>query len=147
MALVSITATQVLPSAAADIRTGTVGAATTVTAGSIVYLDAATSTLLLAVATSATTAAAVGMCLNGGSTGQVVRYVASDTALQIGTAASLTPGMTLYVSDDTAGSLATVWTDLETGGSVDFVTSCGIVTAATLGVTRFQINASGVSKP
>jgi len=143
MAAVSITATEVLPSAAADIRTGTVGASTTVTAGVMVYVDAATSTLLKTTAqTSAATAAAAGMCLNGGSTGQVVRYVVSDTALQLGSTAAIPIG-TVLVLDDAAGLLATTYADLDAG---DFVTTCGTVTALTNGVTRFQINPSGVAK-
>lgn len=142
MAAVSITATEVLPSAAADIRTGTVGASTTVTAGVMVYLDAATSTLLKANAQTSAASAAVGMCLNGGSTGQVVRYVVSDTALQLGSTAAIPIGTVLFL-DDAAGLLATTYADLDAG---DFVTTCGTVTALTNGVTRFQINPSGVAK-
>lgn len=143
MAAVSITATQVLPSTGADIRMGTVGAATTVVAGSMVYAHTDGTLLLTSAQTTALTAAAVGMCLNGGSAGQVVRYVASDPALQMGTAASLTAGTVLYLDDGVAGGLITTFAELDSG---DFVTTVGIVTAATLGVVNFKITASGVAK-
>jgi hypothetical protein len=111
----------------------------------MVYLHT-DGTLLKCIATSALAAAAVGMTLNGGGPGQVVRYVTSDPALKLGTTAALAAGETLYIDDATAGGLVDAWTDLDAGGAVDFVTSVGIVKAATDGVVNFQIVISGVSK-
>ena len=148
MAALTITPAQVIPSSGAQIRTGTVGAATTITAGQAVYLDSATSTILLADSdASATTAAIVGIALCGASTGQVVRYVTEDPALVLGagcgTTDSMAIGDVIYLFDTTAGGLTKTYADLESG---DYVTVVGVCTVAASATINMKLISAGAAK-
>jgi hypothetical protein len=125
MAALSITAASVIPSTSAVILAGTVGAATTVTAGQALYLDSATNTLLLADLTTATKAAVVGISLCGGSTGQRIFYAAEDSGgLTLG--CTMTVGDTIYLGD-TAGTLTLTSVDLDIGEFVTIIGICSVV--------------------
>lgn len=101
MADVSVTAASVVPSTDTQVADGVAGA--TITAGQTVYLDSATSTYKLADANaSSTTAATVGIAMNGASAGQY---------LKVATTGTITPGFTvttgeIYVQSATAGGIA-----------------------------------------
>lgn len=129
MADLSVTAANVLAStSAAGVATGTAGA--TITAGQAVYLDSATGTLKLAVKTSLAAAAAVGIALNGGASGQPIKYVYQDD--------DFTPGATLvtgtsYAVGATAGNLAPV-ADLASGNYATFMMIAKSTTKAILRV-------------
>lgn len=136
MADETVTATEVLPATDTQTVDGILGA--TVTAGQMVYLDSTTSTYKLADAdASATTAAAKGIAMNGGATGQPVKVAIGGT---------LDPGFTvtvgaIYVLSGTAGGIAPV-ADLA-AGDYTFIVGVGI-TASSL---RLILNNSGVQVP
>ena len=107
MADLSVTATQVLVSAAGGTYNGTAGEA--ITAGQPVYVSTG-STLMIADAnatTSATTVASVkGIALNGGATGQPIQVQTGGT-ITIGAGAAPAVG-TVYRLSETAGGIAPV---------------------------------------
>lgn len=139
MADLTITAASVLKSGSASVQDGIIGAATTVTAGKVLYLDSATNTLLLADNTSATKAAAVGIALTGGGAGQPVKYVISDPALVLG--CTMTVGDALYVSN-TAGGITLTTADLDTGEFVTFLGVCTVINST----INMSIAASGAAR-
>jgi hypothetical protein len=81
---------------------GIAGAA--ITAGQGVYLDAATTTIKLAIATSAAAADAVGIALHAAGTGQPITYAGNGSVINIGATTAKT---TAYmVSGGAAGGVA-----------------------------------------
>lgn len=103
MADISITAASVSKASGAQ-NTGVAGG--TITAGQSVYLDPSSNTIKLADAiTSATTAACVGIALNGASTGQPLTY---QTSGNINIGATLTIGAVYILSGANAGGVAPV---------------------------------------
>lgn len=135
MADIAITAANVVAVAGSDIDRGTAGA--TITAGQVVYEDAATGKHLLADANSATAAARApkGIALNGASNNQPLA-VLTEGPVTIG--GTLTPGVAYYLSD-TPGGIAPV-ADVGTG---EYSTVLGIATSAT--VLNVNIQSSGVA--
>ena len=120
MADLSQTAANVAPGTGAYTVNGTLGA--TGTAGQPVYLDSSTDTLKLADADlSQAAAAAVGILLGGGASGQPVTYIVTGN-LDLG--ATLVIGE-IYVLSGTAGGIAPE-ADL---ASSDWVTVLGVATA------------------
>ena len=109
MADVTITAASVAPGANAVYRDGIAGA--TITAGQVCYVDATDGRVKLADANaSAATATAVGIAVNGASSGQPVRLVVEDDDFTVGG----TVAKGVYVLSGTAGGIAPV-ADLTTG--------------------------------
>lgn len=117
MAVISITAANVVPSALAVIRTGLVAAATTITAGQAVYVTAAGTYGLCDNNASLLASTFAGIAVSGGSAGQTIAVVISDPALVLGgttvtgTAILTSPtagGITLTPGDNTTGSFVTV---------------------------------------
>lgn len=110
MSAISVTAGNVLKGTNASTTSGTAGA--TITAGQAVYLDSATTTYKLADAdASTTTAAVVGIALNGASSGQPITIVTEDD--------DFTPGATIvagetYICGATAGAINPIG-DIATG--------------------------------
>ena len=102
MADISITAANVVKGSNAVVEAGTAGA--TITAGQVVYKDAADGRYKLADADSATAAAKAprGIALNGASDGQPLSIIRSGD-VTIG--ATLTPGTAYYLSP-VAGGIA-----------------------------------------
>lgn len=101
-------------------------AGTTITAGQLVYKDAADSNKLKLVDTDAvggTAAVGVGVALNGGATGQTITY---QTTGDITIGATVAVGE-VYVASGTAGGIAPV-ADLA-AGDYTFVVGIGITTA------------------
>lgn len=100
----SITATNVIPSSAAVIQTGTAGEA--LTAGQLVYKKASDRKFYKADCDSATTEVrdVYGMAVTSSATGAPVSIVLEDPALAIA-ASGLTNG-TIYLLSATAGGLA-----------------------------------------
>lgn len=83
-------------------------AGATITAGQVVYLDSASSTVKLSKASSTTAiAAAVGIALNGASSGQPVIVLTSGQV----TIGATTAAGTIYVVSANAGNIAP-WADL-----------------------------------
>lgn len=115
MADITITAANVVPSAAALARRKCAVAGATIAAGNIIYLDTAASNvakLADANGASALIRTPVGMAINSASTGQPVEYIDYDDALVIGThGVTINTGILLSA---TAGGLAPV-ADLTTG--------------------------------
>jgi hypothetical protein len=134
MADLTITAANVVAQTGSSTQDGTAGAS--ITAGQPVYFDATTSTIKLAVSSSAAAAATRGIALHAAATGQPIKYL---------TAGPLTAGATLavgkiYAVSGTAGGIQ----PQEDIGTGEFVTILGIATSTTtLNVT---INASGVAR-
>lgn len=130
----SITATSVVPGNNANIVAGIFGAA--VTAGQVVYKEAATGLLKLADSNSATAEARTpyGIALNGGSTGQAASVIRSGD-VTIG--ATLVAGMPYFLSE-TPGGIEPV-ADLGTGEY-----SAQLGTAKTTAILTVKINAPGV---
>ncbi len=96
----SVTATSVLPGSDANIADGIAGAS--ITAGQVLYLDSTTNTLKLAQCDGTTAEATVaGIAMNGGATGQTIRYAKGGTITIGGTIAAGTP----YVVSATAGGI------------------------------------------
>lgn len=110
----SITAGSVVASAAAlqtNVIRGTAGAS--LTAGQLLYLDAATQTFKLADAdASAATAQVIGMALHAAASGQPIAVLTADDNLTVG--ATLSMSAPVYVLSATAGGIAPV-ADLTTG--------------------------------
>lgn len=138
MADLTITASSVLASASAIVRSGTAGA--TITAGQPIYIDTADmNKLKLADANaSAATAVVAGIALHGASAGQPLKYVVED--------ASFTPGATLtvgqvYVLSATAGGIAPV-ADLTTGDR-----PAVLMVAETSSTAKMKIIAGTAAKP
>jgi hypothetical protein len=94
MADIAITATAFIPSVNATLIQGIAGA--TLTRGQPVYLDAASGTLKLYVATSTTTDGFVGFICEDAALNQPVFYVAKDPALALG--GTLVNGDTVWLS-------------------------------------------------
>lgn len=135
MADLSLTAANVVPGSGARITTGTAGA--TITAGQVVYLDAADNRFKLADADSGTAGVRVpfGIAVNGAAAGQPLSV---QTAGNLALGAVLTAGVAYYLSP-TAGGIAPV-ADLLTG---DYPTILGI--AASTSVLKVDIQPSGVA--
>ncbi len=104
MADLAITAASVVPSTGATFSYGTLAGAT-ITAGQLVYLDAATSTIKLCHAsTSLATATCVGVACAAALTGQPVTV---QTGGDYVVGAAITVGATLYTSVNAAGGVTT----------------------------------------
>lgn len=101
MADLTVTAASVLFTSGTK-ETGVAGA--TVTAGQALYLDSATNTLKLAVATSAAPADAVGIALHAAGSGQPVTYAKHGSLINIGATTAKTT--TYMVSAAAAGGIA-----------------------------------------
>lgn len=114
----SITATNVIPSSAAVIQTGTAGEA--LTAGQLVYKKAGDRKFYKADCDSATAEVrdVYGIAVTSSATGAPVSIVLQDDALQIA-ASGLTNG-TIYLLSATAGGLAPA-ADATTGWRVTVV--------------------------
>lgn len=100
MADLSITATAVTAGASAKVEHGTAGA--TITAGQVVYKEAASATFKLADSDSATAEVkdAIGIALNGAAAGQPVAVAKSgDVTMN----AVLTAGSAYYLSETPGG--------------------------------------------
>lgn len=139
MADVTVTAAEVLPDSGTVTVSGTLGG--TVTAGMAVYLDSTTTTWKAADANaSAATAAAKGIALTGGVSGQSVIVCTGGT---------LDPGFTvdvakIYVVSATAGGIAPA-ADIVTGWRT---TILGIgITASQLQIVPGGPFVSGVAWP
>jgi hypothetical protein len=137
MADITITAANVLKGANAVIEKGVAGA--TVTAGQVVYRDAADGRYKLADCDSATDGVRVprGIALNGASSGQPLEILMSGD-ITIG--ATLTLGATYYLSGN-AGRIAPA-ADLATG---DFPSVIGLATSTS--VLKVNITSAGVAIP
>jgi hypothetical protein len=135
MADLTITAANVVSGSPARIARGTAGA--TLTAGQVVYLDAATSSYKLADNNSGTAAlrSPSGLALNAAASGQPVSVHMSGP-LTIG--ATITAGVAYYLSD-TPGGICPV-ADLATG---EYPTILGIATSTS--VLSVKIHESGVA--
>ncbi len=103
MADLAPTAANVVKYSGSTTRTGTAGA--TIVAGDVLYLDSATSTLKLALADTAAKAAAVGIALDGGASGQPIVYLAAG-GINPGVGATVAIGTYYCVSDNAAGKIA-----------------------------------------
>lgn len=127
MADIVITPASFIPSAAATIVFGVLGA--TVTQGQTVYVDTANSNVLkLADAdASALSAVVLGFATVAGSSGQRIGVVTKDPALALG-GASVLAGDPIYQSD-IAGGVTKTFADLEAG---DIVTVLGVMTSTTV---------------
>lgn len=133
MANLTITATSVVASTDATTEIRPAGAA--VTAGQVVYLDAATDTYKLADADGAAALRVPrGICLNGAAIGQPVQIITKGS-LTIG--ATLTGGVA-YALSATAGAICPI-SDLTTGAYPAFL---GIPTSTT--VLKVNITESGL---
>lgn len=135
MANLAITAANVV-AAAGEATTRSVTAGATITAGQAIYLDSSNEAQLAHCETSATTAAVIGIALNGAADGQPLQIA---TAGQLDLGATLTVGKIYVLS--TAGLIAPV-DDLTTA---DYVTIIGVADAADNIV--LSIKASGVQVP
>ncbi len=135
MADLTITAANVIAGSNSSVVNGTLGA--TVTAGQVMYQDAADSRWKLADNNSATAAIRIpqGIALNGGGSGQPVRVLLSGD-ITIG--ATMTAGVAYYLGD-TPGGICPV-ADLASG---EYPAIIGIATSTT--VLKVNITASGVS--
>lgn len=131
---ISITPGSVVPDSGYQYLDTTAGA--TITAGQVVYI-ASDNTAKLAITTTAITAAARGIALNGASAGQPVKVMTGGTITIGGT---VVVGK-IYIVSASGGGIAPV-TDTAT---TQFVTILGVgVTAAKI---TMNINASGVAVP
>ena len=131
MADISITAANVVKGSNAVVEPGTAGA--TITAGQVVYKDAADGKYKLADADSATAAAKAprGIALNGASDGQPLSIIRSGD-VTIG--ATLTPGTAYYLSP-VAGGIAPL-ADVASG---DDVVLLGLAESASVLAVDIQI--------
>lgn len=131
MADISITAANVVKGSNAVVEAGTAGAA--ITAGQVVYKDAADGKYKLADADSATAAAKAprGIALNGASDGQPLSIIRSGD-VTIG--ATLTPGTAYYLSP-VAGGIAPL-ADVASG---DDVVLLGLAESASVLAVDIQI--------
>lgn len=114
----SITASNVSPSANAVFQTATAGV--TITAGQLLYKDSSDRKVYLADANSGTAGVrdCVGIAVTSSAAGAPCTYVVEDSALQIA-ASGLTNG-TIYILSATAGGLAPA-ADATTGWYVTVV--------------------------
>jgi hypothetical protein len=137
MADITVTAANVVQGDGADVENGIFGA--TVTAGQVVYKDAADQRFKLCDANSGTAAARVpyGIALNGGATGQPA---AIQKAGNINPGGTVVVGQT-YVASANAGGIAPV-SDLATG---HYVSHLGI--GITSSLISMGIKVSGVAVP
>lgn len=134
MADLVITAANVLADSSARIEHGTAGAA--VTAGQVVYLDAATGTYKLADSNGAAALRSpAGIALHAAGVGQPLA-VAEQGPITIG--AALTAGVAYYLSD-TPGGICPV-ADV---GSGEYATILGIASSAS--VLKLKIQESGAA--
>lgn len=135
MADISITAASVVAGANARTEQGTAGAA--ITAGQVLYKDAAAGTWKLADSNSATAAARSpdGIALNGAASGQPLQVL---TGGDVTIGATLTAGVAYYLSD-TPGGICPV-ADV---GSGEYSTIIGIAESTT--VLNVQFHESGVA--
>lgn len=133
MADLSITAGSVIASAAAVIQEGVAGA--TITAGQALYKDSSASNVLKLADADASAAAAncVGIALNGGSTGQPIKFTADDPDFTPGATLSLSVATVkgVYVLSATAGGIAPA-ADLAAGMYPVFIMSVKSTTKAVL---------------
>ena len=132
MADLVVVATAVLPYTGCATDVANAGEA--ITAGQAVYMHT-DGTLLKAITTSAITAAARGVALNGGAVGQPITYVKSG---------GYNPGVAcvvgvVYGVTDTAGGVG----DVADRGAADFITILGVAT--TTSRIEMSINRSGVA--
>lgn len=136
MADISITAANVVKGSNAVVEAGTAGA--TITAGQVVYKDAADGKYKLADADSATAAAKAprGIALNGASNNQPLSILRSGD-ITIG--ATLTAGTAYYLSPTTAGGICPL-ADVASG---DDVVLLGL--AESTSVLAVDIQISGVT--
>ena len=134
MAVLTITAANVVPGTGTKTKSGTAGAA--ITQGQPVYLDATAITIFPADADVLASVAVVGVALNAASAGQPVTYQISGP-ITIGT--TVVVG-TAYYASTTAGGIC-LESDLASG---DFATFLGFATSAT--VITLDIKAAGVAK-
>lgn len=132
MAAISITASAVIPSVNAIIKSGIAGA--TITQGQALYIDS-TDSYKLKLTTTATLAAAtcVGLAVNAASSGQKVDYVVSDPALAIGS--TQLSGDDVWLFDTTPGALTITKADLESGDYVVHLGTYVSTTAINLNIT------------
>ena len=121
MANLSVTASTILAAVASVIGRGKAGV--TITPGQVLYL-AADNTLKLADANDdATTAAAVGIAINGGSATQPISYIKSGT-MSINSVALA--GQTYWTSNTAGG----IWDTEPASGAVTSVIGVGVTTTS-----------------
>lgn len=139
MADISVTASAVVPTTTTVIASGTAGA--TITAGQTLYADASASNQLKPAAnTSATTAAVVGIALNGASANQPVDYAVSGDV----TFNAVLTAATCFVLGSAAGGIS-VSADLDASTNTRYGTVVGIASSTTN--LKVGIVASGVLNP
>jgi hypothetical protein len=127
MADITVQATAVIASASAKLAGATAGAS--ITAGKVLYKDAATGTIKLADSNDTTATNVVGVALNDARANQPIDYITQgDLTL---TGSSLTVGQ-VYVLSTNAGGIAPV-TDLPNPTSAGvYVTVLGVAKSATV---------------
>lgn len=130
----TITATSVVPDDGYQYQDVTAGE--TITAGQVLYISSGTTAKVAHCETSTTTAAARGIALNGGATGQPIRMMTGGT-VTIGATTAL--GKVYILS--TSGKIAPI----EDVANTDYVTLIGVATSTTK--IRLLIYASGVKHP
>jgi hypothetical protein len=138
MATLVIVPANVIASPSATKGTGVAGV--TITAGQVLYKDAADSNKLkLSDANGAAALRVVdGIALHGASAGQPITYVTRDPLLVLGT--TLVAGTSYMLASDTPGGIAPI-ADAAAG---DYVTSLGVAHSTT--ELNFQPVASGAVK-
>jgi hypothetical protein len=129
MSDISITATSVLQGGNAVVVHGIAGAA--ITAGQVVYLDAATGKWKLADANGSGTTHPGGIALNGAASGQPV---AVQTSGDITVGGSLTAGSRYYLSGTAGGIMPEA--DLTTGDNVALLGLAKSTTVLALKITE-----------
>ncbi len=124
MADISVTAASVIPSGSATISEGVCGA--TIVAGQTVYVDTANSNVLKLAYNAGTLlqGTVAGIALNGGASGQTIRYVTQDPALVLG--CTMTVGDAIYLGG-VAGGLTLTTTDLDTGEFCSIIGICSVL--------------------
>lgn len=134
MADLSITPANVIPSDAAVIIEGVCGA--TIAAGQAVYIDTANSNVLKLAYNAGTLleGTVAGIALNGGASGQIIRYVTKDPALVLG--CTMTVGDAIYLGG-VAGGLTLTTTDLDTGEFCSIIGICTVLNSKiNMGILR-----------
>jgi len=136
MADLSVTAANCVKGSNAIVENGHAGE--TITAGQVVYLDSSTNLYMKADADAATAAARNprGIALNSASLNQPL---AVQTKGDLTLGATLTAGISYYLSGATAGGIAPV-ADVGTG---EYYVLIGLATSTS--VLRLSLNYSGVS--
>lgn len=136
MAIISVTAANVALVSGANVERGFLLGGT-VTAGQAVYLSSSNTWIAADTDSSATTAAASGVALNGGASGQPVAVAKAGCVVNMGGTVAIG---TVYILDGDAGGICPV-TDIATN---DWTTVIGVgLTAANL---QLIMVASGVQK-